>query len=230
MNIERKIFLNLGFVIMMDMVKLVQVVFDICLCEKEFVGMMKQLCDDLVCVVYGDFFKYMVVLFCGLGMINIDICLNFFFFVDKKVLVVNNGVYSICVVEVCEYYGFFYIDLKFFVYEFFDLLVIEKMFFDNLDIVLVYIMYYEMGMGILNFICEIGKIVYLYGVVFVVDIIFFLGMIFFDIGKDNVDFCMVLVQKGFQVMMGFFFIIGDEFLICVLRDYLKCFYYCNFYL
>lgn len=230
MNIERKILLNPGPATTTDTVKLAQVVPDICPREKEFAGMIKQLRDDLVRVAHGDLSKHTAVLFCGSGTINIDICLNSLLPADKKVLVVNNGAYSTRAVEVCEYYGLPHIDLKFSVYELPDLSVIEKTLSDNPDIALVYTTHHETGTGILNPIREIGKIAHSHDAVFVVDTTSSLGMIPFDIGKDNVDFCMASAQKGLQAMTGLSFIIGDESLIRASRDYPKRSYYCNLYL
>lgn len=57
-----------------------------------------------------------------------------------------------------------------------------------------------------------------------------LGMIPFDIEKDNVDFCMASAQKGLQAMTGLSFIIGNEELIRKSKDYPKRSYYCNLYM
>ena len=61
-----------------------QVVSDICSREKEFASIMKTLREDLVKEVHGDLSKYASVLFCGLGTINIDICLNSLLPANKK--------------------------------------------------------------------------------------------------------------------------------------------------
>ena len=50
--------------------------------------------DDLVHIVHGDLDKYKSVLLCGSGTINIDVCLDSLLPENKKVLVINNGVYS----------------------------------------------------------------------------------------------------------------------------------------
>lgn len=59
------------------------------------------------------FGKYTSVLFCGSGTINIDACISSLLPEGGKVLVVDNGAYSTRAVEVCQYYGLPYIDLKF---------------------------------------------------------------------------------------------------------------------
>lgn len=230
MNIKRNILLNPGPATTTDTVKLAQVVPDICPREKEFAGMMKELRADLVKVAHGIPGKHTAVLFCGSGTINIDICLNSLLPADKKVLIINNGAYSTRAVEVCQYYGLLHIDLKFSVYERPDLQQVEETLKENPDISLVYTTHHETGTGLLNPIREIGEVAHRYGCVFAVDTTSSLGMIPFDMEKDNVDFCMASAQKGLQAMTGLSFIIGDEELIRRSKDYPKRSYYCNLYL
>ena len=111
--IKRNVLLNPGPSTTTDTVKYAQVVPDICPREKEFGGVMKCLREDLVKIVHGDLEKYTSVLFCGSGTINIDVVVNSLLPEGKKVLVVNNGAYSARAVEICQYYGLPYIDLKF---------------------------------------------------------------------------------------------------------------------
>lgn len=230
MKIERKILLNPGPATTTDTVKMAQVVPDICPREKEFAGMMKQLRQDLVKIAHGNPSKHTAVLFCGSGTINIDICLNSLLPENKKALIVNNGAYSSRAVEVCQYYGLPHIDLKSSLYEVPDLEKIEDTLKANPDISLVYTTHHETGTGLLNPIREIGAIAHRHGCVFVVDTTSSLGMIPFDIEKDNVDFCMASAQKGLMAMTGLSFIIGNEELIRKSKNYPKRSYYCNLYL
>lgn len=230
MKIERKILLNPGPATTTDTVKMAQVVPDICPREKEFAGMMKQLRQDLVKIAHGNPLKHTAVLFCGSGTINIDICLNSLLPENKKVLIVNNGAYSSRAVEVCQYYGLPHIDLKSSLYELPDLEKIEDALKANPDVSLVYTTHHETGTGLLNPIREIGALAHRYGCVFVVDTTSSLGMIPFDIEKDNVDFCMASAQKGLMAMTGLSFIIGNEELIRKSKEYPKRSYYCNLYL
>lgn len=230
MKIERKILLNPGPATTTDTVKMAQVVPDICPREKEFAGMMQQLRQDLVKIAHGDPSKHTAVLFCGSGTINIDICLNSLLPENEKVLIVNNGAYSSRAVEVCQYYGLPHIDLKSSLYELPDLEKIEDALKANPDVSLVYTTHHETGTGLLNPIREIGALAHRYGCVFVVDTTSSLGMIPFDIEKDNVDFCMASAQKGLMAMTGLSFIIGNEELIRKSKEYPKRSYYCNLYL
>ena len=230
MKIKRNILLNPGPSTTTDTVKLAQVVPDICPREREFADVMADFRRDLLRVVHADPDVYTAVLFCGSGTLNIDVCLNSLLPAGGKVLVVNNGAYSTRAVEICQFYGLPHIDLSFPIDELPDLDRVEQVLRDNPDIALVHTTHNETGTGILNPIREIGKIAHSHGAVFVVDTTSSLGMIPFDIGKDNVDFCMASAQKGLQAMTGLSFIIGDESLIRASRDYPKRSYYCNLYL
>lgn len=230
MEIKRNILLNPGPATTTDTVKMAQVVPDICPREKEFANLMKDLRKDLVKVAHGNPERHTAVLFCGSGTINIDICLNSLLPEGKKVLVINNGAYSSRAVEVCQYYGLPLVELKQNIFDRPSFMEIENVLKSNPDIELVYTTHHETGTGLLNPIREIGELAHRFGAIFVVDTTSSLGMIPFDIEKDNVDFCMASAQKGLMAMSGLSFIIGDRAIIERSKDYPKRSYYCNLFL
>ena len=230
MNIKRNVLLNPGPATTTDTVKMAQVVPDICPREKEFANLMKGLRSDLLKVAHAPEDQYTSVLFCGSGTINIDICVNSLVPADKKILVVNNGAYNSRAVEVCQMYHIPHIDLKFSVFEQPDLGEIEKALIANPDVAVVYCCHHETGTGVLNPIREIGALAHQYGAIFISDTTSSLGMIPFDIVKDNVDFCMASAQKGLMAMSGLSFIIGKTDIIKASKDYPTRSYYCNLYL
>ena len=230
MKIKRNILLNPGPATTTDTVKMAQVVPDICPREKEFADMMKGLREDLVKVAHGDPKRHTAVLFTGSGTINIDICLNSLLPEGKRILVINNGAYSSRAVEVCRYYGMPHIDLKSSVFDIPDLKEVERTLDENPDIALVYTTHHETGTGVLNPIREIGAMAHAHGAVFVVDTTSSLGMIPFDMVRDNVDFCMASAQKGLMAMTGLSFVIGDRAVIKQSAGYPKRSYYCNLFL
>ncbi len=83
MQIKRNVLLNPGPATTTDTVKMAQIVSDICPREKEFVSMMKQMCEDLVRIVHGDLNKYTSVLFCGSGN-NYNGCVHQFPFAERE--------------------------------------------------------------------------------------------------------------------------------------------------
>ena len=230
MEIKRNILLNPGPSTTTDSVKLAQVVPDICPREKEFGSLMKGLREDLVKIVHGNQDKYTSVLFCGSGTINIDVCINSLLPDGKKVLVINNGAYSTRAVEVCEYYGLPFIDLKFPVDSLPDLDIVEKTLKENPDIALVHTTHNETGTGILNPIKEIGKLAHRYNAIFTVDTTSTYAMRPINIEEENIDFCMASAQKGLMSMTGLSFIIGNKAIIEQSKNYPKRSYYCNLYM
>lgn len=230
MNVKRNILLNPGPSTTTDTVKMAQVIPDICPREKEFVSLIKSLREDLLRVVHADSDNYTAVLFCGSGTINIDVCLNSLLPDGKKILVVNNGAYSSRAVEICQYYGLEYIDLRFEVDELPDLNKIEEVLKNDADIGLVHTTHNETGTGILNPVREIGALAHKYGAVFTVDTTSTLAMRPINIKEDNIDFCMASAQKGLMAMTGLSFIIGNKSEIIKSKNYPRRSYYCNLYL
>lgn len=218
-TIKRNILLNPGPATTTDTVKMAQVVPDICPREKEFAGLMKGLRSDLCKVAHAPEPEYTSVLFCGSGTINIDITINSLVPEGKKILVVNNGAYNSRAVEVCQMYHIPHIDLKSSVYEQPDLKAVEKTLQENPDVAVVYCCHHETGTGVLNPIREIGALAHQYGAIFISDTTSTLGMIPFDMVKDNVDFCMASAQKGLMAMSGLSFIIGKRSIIEASKNY-----------
>lgn len=228
--VKRNILLNPGPSTTTDTVKYAQVVPDICPREKEFAGLMKGLREDLVRIVHGDLQEYTSVLFCGSGTINIDICINSLLPEGKKVLVINNGAYSSRAVEICQYYGLPYIDMKFPVDQRPDLSAIEETLKNNPDIGLIHTTHNETGTGILNPIREIGALAHKYGAIFTVDTTSTYAMIPINIKEDNIDFCMASAQKGLMAMTGLSFVIGNRAILEASANNPKRSYYCNLFL
>lgn len=228
--IKRNVLLNPGPATTTDTVKYAQVVPDICPREKEFAGLMKGLRSDLCKVAHAPEPEYTSVLFCGSGTINIDICINSLVPYGKKILVVNNGAYNTRAVEVCQMYHIPHIDLKSSVYEQPDLNKVKQTLDENPDVAVVYCCHHETGTGVLNPIREIGAMAHERGAIFITDTTASLGMIPFDMVRDNVDFCMASAQKGLMAMSGLSFIIGKRDIIEASKNYPTRSYYCNLYL
>lgn len=230
MQIKRNVLLNPGPATTTDTVKMAQIVSDICPREKEFVSMMKQMRKDLVRIVHGDLNKYTSVLFCGSGTITMDVCINSLLPKGKKILIINNGTYSMRAVEICEYYNLPFVNFDCPIDEIPDLNQVEQILKENQDIALVYTTHNETGTGILNPIKEIGFLVHKYSAVFIVDTISTYAMKPIDIEKDNIDFCMASGQKELMAMTGLSFVIGNTELIKKSAAYPKRSYYCNLYM
>ncbi len=230
MQIKRNVLLNPGPATTTDTVKMAQVVPDICPREKEFSSMMKQMREDLVRIVHGNLDKYTSVLFCGSGTMVMDVCINSLLPEEKKILIINNGSYSMRAVEICEYYNLPFINYECPIDELPDLDKVEQILKENQDIALVYTTHNETGTGILNPVREIGSLVHKYNAVFIVDTISTYAMRPIDIERDNIDFCMASAQKGLMAMTGLSFVIGNIEMIKESAAYPKRSYYCNLYM
>ena len=230
MQIKRNVLLNPGPATTTDTVKMAQIVPDICPREKEFASMMKQMREDLVRIVHGDLNKYTSVLFCGSGTITMYVCINSLLPKGKKILIINNGTYSMRAVEICEYYNLPFVNFDCPIDEIPDLNQVERILKENWDIALVYTKHNETGTGILNQVREIGSLAHKYGVAFIVDTISTYAMRPIDIEKDNIDFCMASAQKGLMAMTGLSFVIGNTELIKKSAAYPKRSYYCNLFM
>lgn len=226
----RKVLLNPGPATTTDTVKYAQLVPDICPREKEFVSLMGQIREDLVKIVHGDLAKYTSVLFCGSGTIAMDVCLNSLLPADKKILIINNGAYSARAVEICEYYGLPFINLKYPVDVLPDLDEIDTVLKSNGDIKLVYTTHNETGTGILNPVREIGALAHKHNATFVVDTTSTYAMRPIHIQEENIDFCMASAQKGLMAMTGVSYVVGNRKLIEESKNFPKRSYYCNLYM
>ena len=159
-----------------------------------------------------------------------DVCINSLLPKGKKILIINNGTYSMMAVEICEYYNLPFVNFDCPIDEIPDLNQVEQILKENQDIALVYTTHNETGTGILNPIKEIGFLVHKYSAVFIVDTISTYAMKPIDIEKDNIDFCMASAQKGLMAMTGLSFVIGNTELIKKSAAYPKRSYYCNLYM
>ena len=229
MQIKRNVLLNPGPSTTTDTVKMAQIVPDICPREKEFQSIMAPMRRDLVKIVHGGD-DYTSVLFCGSGTICIDITLNSLLDAGKKALVINNGSYSQRAVDVLEYYGMPYIDLKQPIYTTPDLAVIEETLKSNDDIGYVYMTHHETGSGLLNPIREVGSLAHKYGAFFITDTTSSYAMIPINVYEDYVDFCMASAQKGIMGMTGLSYVIGKKSIIEASKGFPRRSYYCNLYM
>lgn len=229
MEVKRNILLNPGPSTTTDTVKLAQIVPDICPREKMFQSIMAPMRRDLVKIVHGGD-DYTAVLFCGSGTICIDVTLNSLLGKDKVALVVNNGSYSQRAVDVLNYYGLPFIEIRQPIDNTPNLSVIENELKNNNNVGFVYMTHHETGSGLLNPIREVGALAHKYGAFFITDTTSSYAMIPINVYDDNVDFCMASAQKGIMGMTGLSYVIGKKSIIEDSKNYPKRSYYCNLYM
>lgn len=229
-DVKRNILMNPGPATTTDTVKYAQVIPDICPREKEFCDIMHQMSLDLVKIVHGDPEKFVGVLFCGSGTMNIDVTVSSLVPAGKKILILNNGSYSARAVEVARAYHVDHIDLLLPIDRPIDVAKAEEALSADPDIAVVYCCMHETGTGVLNPIREIGAAAHAHGCTMISDTTSAYAMIPIDIEKDNQDFIMASAQKGLQSMTGLSFIVGRESIIDASADYPVRSYYTNLYM
>lgn len=229
-DVKRNILMNPGPATTTDTVKYAQVVPDICPREKEFCDIMHQMSLDLVKIVHGDPRKFVGVLFCGSGTMNLDVTVSSLVPAGRKILILDNGSYSHRAVEVARAYGVDHIDLEFPIDRPIDVAKVREALDRDPDIAVVYCCMHETGTGVLNPVREIGAAAHEHGCTMISDTTSAYAMIPIDIEKDNLDFIMASAQKGLQSMTGLSFIVGRESLIDASKDYPVRSYYTNLYM
>lgn len=229
-DVKRNILMNPGPATTTDTVKYAQVIPDICPREKEFCDIMHQMSQDLVKIVHGDPEKFVGVLFCGSGTMNIDVTISSLVPEGKKILILNNGSYSNRAVEVARAYHVAHIDMQLPIDRPINPEDVRKALDEDADIAVVYCCMHETGTGVLNPVREIGAIAHEHGCTMISDTTSTFAMIPIDIEKDNLDFIMASAQKGLQSMTGLSFIVGRESMIDASKDYPIRSYYTNLYM
>ena len=226
---KRKILLNPGPTTTSISVKKALMSEDICHREKDFVKVIEKLRKDLVKIVHGHLDEDVCILFSGSGTINMDVTLNSLLEKDKKILVINNGAYSTRAVEICQYYGLPYYELKLPFDEKIDVNKVKEFLSKHDNISLVYTTHHETGSGVLNDVKAIGEVVHKHDAQFVIDATSSFALVPLNIQEDNIDFLFASAQKGIAAMPGLSFIIGKRKLIEKSIDYPLRSYYTNLY-
>ena len=226
---KRNILLNPGPATTTDSVKQAQIVPDICPREKEFGAVMEEVQKNLLEVVHADSNEFAAVLFCGSGTLCMDVCINSLLPKDKKILIVNNGLYSSRAVEICKAYNLDYINLELPFEKSVDVECVRKILAENPEVSVVYATHQETGTGVINPVKDIGAEVHDYNGVFIVDTTSTLAMRPINLQEDNIDFCMASAQKGIQAMTGLSFVIGRKNIIEASKNYPRRSYYCNLF-
>ena len=226
---KRNILLNPGPATTTDSVKQAQVVPDICPREKEFGAVMEEVQKNLLEVVHADSNEFAAVLFCGSGTLCMDVCINSLLPKDKKILIINNGLYSSRAVEICKAYNLDYINLELPFEKSVDVECVRKILAENPEVAVVYTTHQETGTGVINPIRNIGRAVHEHQGIFIVDTTSTLAMRPINVYEDNIDFCMASAQKGIQAMTGLSFVVGRKNIIEASQYYPRRSYYCNLF-
>ncbi|MBN4049058.1 2-aminoethylphosphonate--pyruvate transaminase [archaeon AH-315-M20] len=228
MKVKRNILLSPGPATTSDTVKLAQVVPDIPPREKEFGSVMKFVSEHLKKISGGDE-NYTCVLFGGSGTAGVDAVINSVVPPNKKILVINNGIYGERMVKIAKAYSISYIELKFEWGKLPDLQKIDDALQNDKNIACVSMIHHETTTGMLNPVREIGEIVKKHDKVFIVDTISSFACIPFSIKDYKIDFMLSTSNKCIQAMAGCCFAICKKDELEKIKDYPKRSFYLNLY-
>jgi len=126
---------------------------------------------------------------------------------DKKILIINNGVYGDRILRIASAYRFNKVELKYDWCEQPDIKEIEDTISKDPDIEVVAMVHHETTTGLINPIHEVGAITNKYGRTFFLDSVSGLGGEEIDLVNDNVDICICTANKCIQGLPGLSFIL-----------------------
>lgn len=184
--------------------------FDSCIWDDDYnFGVVQIICQQLVqLVILVD--GYMVVLLQGSGSYVVEVVFGSVIGEQGKVLIVSNGVYGVCMIEMVQLMGivcYFYDCGEVFCL---DVVVIEQILQNDLVIIYIVMVYSEIIIGMLNLIEEVVELVKWYDKCYIVDVMSSFGGILLDIVVLNIDYLISFVNKCIQGVLGFVFVIVCE--------------------
>jgi len=126
---------------------------------------------------------------------------------NKKILIVNNGVYGERISRIASAYKFNKVELNYDWCERPDIKHIEDTVSKDSDIEVVAMVHHETTTGLINPIHEVGAITKKYGRTFFLDSVSGLGGEEIDLADDNVDICICTANKCIQGLPGLSFVL-----------------------
>jgi len=208
--VKRNILLNPGPATTTDSVKRAQVVPDICHREKEFCDLMKSVRNDLTKIATKSPEEYACVIFAGCGTAAVESTISSVSPPNKKILIVNNGVYGERMVNMARVHEINYVEVKSREYEIPNIGGIEKLLKIDRDISCVAMVHHETTSGMLNPMREVGKIAKANNCTYIVDAMSSFAGLVFDTKKEGIDFVISSSNKCIQGMPGLSFVIAKK--------------------
>ncbi len=129
---------------------------------------------------------------------------------DKKILIINNGVYGERISRIASAYKINKVELKYDWREQPDINQIEDAISKDTEIEVVAMVHHETTTGLLNPITDVGAITNKHGRTFFLDSVSGLGGEGIDLTNDNVDICIGTANKCIQGLPGLSFVLLKE--------------------
>lgn len=179
---------------------------DLCPREIEFSAMLLE-CRRKLLKAFKLGNGYEVVFFTGSGTASIEAAVASSVPRGKKILVINNGVYSERMIAVAKRHKIEAVDLKFDITQRPDIGLVERKIKDTKDIAVVAMVHHETSTGLLNPVDEIGGLCKRYDLLYLLDSISGLGGEELNFKSAGVDLCVGVANKCIESIPGISFIL-----------------------
>jgi 2-aminoethylphosphonate-pyruvate transaminase len=179
---------------------------DICHREGEFSELLRGIRKKLQEIFVPEGFHTAVVL-TGSGTAAVEAAVSSCLDQDRKLLVINNGVYGERMVRIAAAYGIGVVDLKFPWQEGLDLSRLDQVLNKEASIQVVAMVHHETTTGMINPVREVGLQTRRYGKRLLVDSVSGLGGEALDLTRDGVDICVGTAGKCIQGFPGVAFVL-----------------------
>ncbi len=179
---------------------------DLCHREREF-SVLQARIRDLLCRAFAPNGAYTAVLLTGSGTAALEAAVASSLNPQRKMLVINNGVYGARIAQMASIHGFEFIELSFPWTSPPDLGQIDRTLREDPAIEVVSLVHHETTTGLLNPVAAVGAIVRQHGRVLLVDSISGLGGEEIDVATTGVDVCVGTANKCIQGLPGVSFVL-----------------------
>jgi 2-aminoethylphosphonate-pyruvate transaminase len=179
---------------------------DLCHREREF-SVLQARIRELLCRAFAPQGAYTAVLLTGSGTAALEAAVASSLNPQRKMLVINNGVYGARMAQMASIHGFDCVELNFPWTSPPDLGQLDRTLREDPAIEVVSLVHHETTTGLLNPVAAVGAIVRQHGRVLLVDSISGLGGEEIDVAAVGVDLCVGTANKCIQGLPGVSFVL-----------------------
>jgi 2-aminoethylphosphonate-pyruvate transaminase len=179
---------------------------DLCHREREFSALQNRV-RELLCRAFAPHGDYTAVLLTGSGTAALEAAVASSLNPQRKMLVINNGVYGARIAQMASIHGFDVVELNFPWTSPPELGQIDRLLRGDPAIEVVSLVHHETTTGLLNPVAGIGEIVRQHGRVLLVDSISGLGGDEIDLEAADVGLCVGTANKCLQGLPGVSFVL-----------------------
>ena len=179
---------------------------DLCHREDEF-GTLQSRIRELLCHAFAPHDDYTAILLTGSGTAALEAAVASSLHPQRKMLVINNGVYGARMAQMASIHGFDIVELTSPWTSPPELGQIDRMLREDPAIEVVSLVHHETTTGLLNPVAAIGEIVKQYGRVLLVDSISGLGGEKIDLAAASIGLCVGTANKCIQGLPGVSFVL-----------------------